>query len=150
MNQLHHPLWQHQHPLPVRRRARLLPRRLHSHQPPKLFLGDGATEVTDIFVSSSTVRIRSGYMNISDDLVVLPSGAGGGDQLANGTAWGAGLSPGGPFFLAEERNELAVVACNMQVLLLGANGGGIVSACSALCPPQLNNNGSSTPEQRYL
>ena len=121
-----------------------------SYQPPKLYLGDSATEVTDIFVSSSTVRIRSGYMNISDDLVVLPSGAGGGDQLANGTAWGAGLSPGGPFFLAEERNELAVVACNMQVLLLGANGGGIVSACSALCPPQLNNNGSSTPEQRYL
>jgi hypothetical protein len=35
------------------------------------------------------------------------------------------------------------------VLLLGADSGGIVSACSALCLPQLNNNGS-TPEQRYL
>ena len=89
MNQLHHQLWQHQHPLPVRRRARLLPRRLHSHQPPKLFLGDGATEVIDIFVSSGTVQIRSGYMNISDNLVLL-SGTGGGD-LANGTACGVCL-----------------------------------------------------------
>ncbi|CAL4999637.1 unnamed protein product [Urochloa decumbens] len=129
-----------------------------SHQPPKLFLGNGAaaTEVTDISFSTGTVRIRSGFINITD--LVLPSGnttGGAGGDLASGTpAWGAGLRSGGPYFLSEERNKLVVVACNVQVLLLApADGGGgdIVSACSALCP-ELDNNGGggTTPAHWYL
>nr|CAB3483400.1 unnamed protein product [Digitaria exilis] len=120
-----------------------------SYQPPKLFLGDGATEVTDISISTGTVRIRSAYVNITG--LVLPSGdtvtAGG---LANRTVWSAGLRSGGPFFLAEEMNKLVVVACNVQVLLLGS-GDDIVSACSALCPELITggDNGTS-PAHRYL
>jgi hypothetical protein len=111
-----------------------------SFQPPKLFLGDGATEVTDIFISNGTLRISSGYVNISDRML-----------RSAGTSWGAGLRPGGPYFLSEERNKLVVVACNMQVHLLGtnANGGGIVSACSALCP-SVDDGGAGAPAQRYV
>ncbi|CAO2202420.1 unnamed protein product [Urochloa humidicola] len=125
-----------------------------SYQPPKLFLGDGAsaTEVTAISFSTGTVRIRSGFINITD--LVLPSSntTGAGTGLANVTpAWSTGLRSGGPYFLSEERNKLVVVACNVQVLLLGS-AGGIVSACSALCS-ELDNNGGGTPPapvHRYL
>ncbi|CAO2211396.1 unnamed protein product [Urochloa humidicola] len=122
-----------------------------SHQPPKLFLGGGgaATEVTAISFSTGTIRILSAFINITD--LVLPSGNTTGGDLSNVTAaWGARIGSGGPYFLSEERNKLVVVACNVQVLLLGA-AGGIVSACSALCP-ELDNNGGggTTAAHRYL
>lgn len=114
-----------------------------SYQPPKLFLGDGAAEVTDIFISNGTVRIRSARVNISD--LVFPSGDHGSGEHT--ITWGGGFRATGPYFLSEQRNKLVVVACNVQVLLLGAIGNSVVSACSALCPPVVNNGGAP---HRYL
>ncbi|GJN15817.1 hypothetical protein PR202_gb02760 [Eleusine coracana subsp. coracana] len=72
----------------------------HSYRPPKLFLGDGAAEITDIFISNGTVHISNGRINISD--LVLSSSRG---EHANTTTWGSGLHPAGPFFLSEQRNK---------------------------------------------
>ncbi|CAO2202418.1 unnamed protein product [Urochloa humidicola] len=126
-----------------------------SYQPPKLSLGDGAsaTEVTAISFSTGTVRIRSGFINITDLVFQSGNTTGAGAGLANVTpAWGAGLRSGGAYFLSEERNKLVVVACNVQVLLLApaGAGAGIVSTCSALCPELDSNGGATPPAHRYL
>ncbi|KAL5220159.1 hypothetical protein ABZP36_024872 [Zizania latifolia] len=102
----------------------------HSHQLPKLFLGDGTVEVLDISIPSGTVRISSSS--------IVPTSVASGPSKINQTVryhtWG-GLRKGGPFFISPYKNKFLVLSCsNVQVLLLGGDNT-TVNACATYCPP---------------
>ncbi|KAL6654794.1 hypothetical protein ACP70R_008259 [Stipagrostis hirtigluma subsp. patula] len=98
----------------------------HTHSPPRLLLGDGATgvEVTGIFLESATMQIITGpIVNHTSN-----------STQAYGT-WGGFLGDvgQGPFVLSYDHNELIVTGCNVMGTLHG-NGTNLVSGCSSFCP----------------
>uniref|UniRef100_A0A0E0LWJ0 Protein kinase domain-containing protein n=1 Tax=Oryza punctata TaxID=4537 RepID=A0A0E0LWJ0_ORYPU len=101
-----------------------------SHQPPKLFLGDGSVEVLEVSIPTGTVRINS------SSIVPTSSAVGTGNVNKTGKyhTWG-GLRKGGPFFISPYKNKFLVLSCsNVQVLLLGGDNS-TVNACATYCPP---------------
>lgn len=73
-----------------------------THQPPKLFLGDGV-EVLGISLPDGTVRIRSRLMNAR--------------SLAFNGSWSAGVKVLGHLALSAERNLFVAIGCNFLARL---------------------------------
>lgn len=99
-------------------------------QPPRLLVGDGTLQVTEISLANSTVRVldTAGAVNLTFD----------GVADGNGT-WGGGLGAGGPFVVSERHSQLVVTGCNVQATLVGGSrggvggGGNVISGCSSFC-----------------
>ncbi|KAM0929778.1 hypothetical protein ACQ4PT_001393 [Festuca glaucescens] len=93
----------------------------HSHNPPQLYLGDGTVQVLAIDLPNGMVRVNVSTSGLDTNEV-------------NGTwrAGGPGYAADGPYFLAEGRNNLVALGCNVQVLLLRQDGA-LVSSCSPFC-----------------
>uniref|UniRef100_A0ACD5YUT6 Uncharacterized protein n=1 Tax=Avena sativa TaxID=4498 RepID=A0ACD5YUT6_AVESA len=98
----------------------------HSCTPPKLFLGDGTVQVLDIDLQNATVRIDSKTTGVDTD-------KDGNITLHVGSQQGSGAGAGeGPYFVAEGRNNLVTIGCDVQVVLVGENGT-LVSSCAPFC-----------------
>jgi hypothetical protein len=99
----------------------------HSYSPPKLFLGDGTVQVLDVDLPNGTVRVNSSTYNFHVKSE---------DPTAINLTWragGPGYAAGGPYFLAGKgQNNLLVVGCGVQLVLLGESGT-LDSACSPFC-----------------
>ncbi|CAL5001367.1 unnamed protein product [Urochloa decumbens] len=109
----------------------------HSHNPPKLFLGDSTVEVLKISIPSGTVRISSSSIVPSS----RPGASIDGTMNKSGRyhTW-SGLGKGGPFFVSPDKNRFLVLSCsNVQVLLLGEDNA-TVNACATYCPPAPGKN----------
>lgn len=108
-----------------------------SHQPPKLFLGDGSVQVLEIDLRNATVRINGSVAYFPGNPGVnngtSPKGAKAG---TNDTWWsGAAIGKDGPYSLARGRNKLLAVGCNIQVVLSGdSHDESDSAACFAVCP----------------
>uniref|UniRef100_A0A0D9XGS6 Protein kinase domain-containing protein n=1 Tax=Leersia perrieri TaxID=77586 RepID=A0A0D9XGS6_9ORYZ len=89
--------------------------------PPRLMLGNGTLQVTNISLADSTVRA----VDLAGAATMV-----NGSIDANGTWAGVGID--GPYVVSETRNQLLVTGCNIQVTLLGSSSNGIIG-CSAFC-----------------
>ncbi|KAM0897643.1 hypothetical protein ACQ4PT_022415 [Festuca glaucescens] len=93
----------------------------HSQSPPQLFLGDGTVQVLAIDLPNGMGRVN-----------VSTSGLDTGEVNGTWRAGGPGYAADGPYFLAEGRNNLVALGCNVQVLLLRQDNA-LVSSCSPFC-----------------
>jgi hypothetical protein len=85
-----------------------------SHTPPRLLLGDGTLQVTDIFVNNSTLRTHGPEISVRGSIAT--------GEIANGT-WGGqgwGLADGGPYVLSAGHNEFIITGCRLFAELLVA------------------------------
>ncbi|TVU05296.1 hypothetical protein EJB05_48454, partial [Eragrostis curvula] len=114
-----------------------------SHRPPKLFLGDGTVQVLGINVSDATVRIYAGftYFPGTNGTGIIKIGP----KPVIASTWSGALREGGPYTLAEQRNKLVAIGCNVQVLLLGDSSEAPLSTCVAVCTWRPDTNAWSYP-----
>jgi hypothetical protein len=90
-----------------------------SYSPPQLYLGDGTVQVLDIDLPNGTVRVNSSTFPLySNYTFPLNTSDGNGTWRAGGPGYAADR----PYFLAEGRNNLLALGCNVQVILLGGDG----------------------------
>ncbi|KAL6847393.1 hypothetical protein ACP4OV_023246 [Aristida adscensionis] len=96
-----------------------------SHVQPRLFLGNGTLQVTDISLDNSTMRVLG-------PSIVMSSAVQG---MWGGPEWG--LVDGGPYLLQEGRNEFVVNACNCYAALSTSNqtakDQNYVNRCDTIC-----------------
>ncbi|KAL6644586.1 hypothetical protein ACP70R_016194 [Stipagrostis hirtigluma subsp. patula] len=95
--------------------------------PPELFLGDGTVQVLEISIPNATVSISSLRVEFPGDDDGPTTGT------TNGT-WGSGLPRGGPYFLSEFTNSVAVVGCAVRVDIRGGVHKDLIGSCTAVCP----------------
>ncbi|OEL23975.1 Wall-associated receptor kinase 3 [Dichanthelium oligosanthes] len=105
----------------------------HKYNPPRLFLGGGATglHVTDIFLQNASMRVMSGAI-VNHTSKSIPQ--------ANGT-WrylDDDGGSGGPFVLSYHRNKLFIVGCDVQATLL--RNAHLIAGCSTFCTVDAQTN----------
>ncbi|CAL4977331.1 unnamed protein product [Urochloa decumbens] len=107
-----------------------------SQTPPQLLLGDGSMQVTNISLNDSTVHV------IGPGMTTRLASYSSEEYVWNGT-WGGpewGLIDGGPYVLAEDRNEFILISCNyVAKLMIGGGNRTIINGCASFC--YADNNG---------
>ncbi|XP_072986691.1 wall-associated receptor kinase 5-like [Typha latifolia] len=91
-----------------------------THQPPKLFLGDGTIEVLNISLSEGTVHIDGKIMIMS-----TPS------QDSNGS-W-RGLPDDGPFALSYTNNQFTAIGCGILARFMIPHSQKLLTFCGSIC-----------------
>ncbi|KAL6655027.1 hypothetical protein ACP70R_005853 [Stipagrostis hirtigluma subsp. patula] len=108
-----------------------------TYSPPRLLLGNGVLQVTDISLDSSTVHARGPDIHMDTGYHIDPVTR----FRANGT-WGGGgwgFGDNSPYLLSESHNEFIFSGCNVfaELLLHGSNM--VITSCGSLCDPSADN-----------
>ncbi|KAL6847392.1 hypothetical protein ACP4OV_023245 [Aristida adscensionis] len=102
-----------------------------SHVRPRLFLGNGTLQVTDISLDNSTMRVLGPSISVVYVMASTGQGTWGGPE------WG--LVEDGPYLLREGRNEFVVNGCNINAMMstlgdnITARDQSIVNSCDTTC-----------------
>jgi hypothetical protein len=102
-------------------------------RPPRLLLRN-ISEVFDINLANATVDI---YVRRVSESVPDNQTQSGSYLTGTWVVVGLGIE-GGQFVLSSRRNKLVVVACNIQVLLMGLDDD-LISTCASFCSPVAKN-----------
>ncbi|WVZ78925.1 LOW QUALITY PROTEIN: hypothetical protein U9M48_026565 [Paspalum notatum var. saurae] len=106
--------------------------------PPRLLLGNGTLQVTNISLDDSTVRVLGPGITARSPSAAAPAGTTT-NATWGGREWGLD-DDGGPYILSAARNEFIVTGCPFFAELLIGGGGGAdgelqaISTCGSVCP----------------